>query len=88
MLKIAFKDKKFISQKTENILRKEENTVTSIFVEPGCCEQAIVVIRSLWCVLVCACVCASIRLSLQIFPDQNFYIYEWISKQFGTVVVI
>ena len=34
------------------------------------------------------CVCVCMRMSVQICPGHNSYIYAWISKLFGTVIVL
>ena len=59
---------------------------TAIFVEPTWGELDIVVRTSVWCMylrhacIVCACV--------QNYAGHNIYIYAWISKYFGTVVLL
>ena len=54
--------------------------VTLFMSSPLAVKQDIAVTIFVWCM----CMCVSVK----ICSGHNFYIYAWISKQFGTIVVL
>ena len=67
-----------------SLLKEEKCFVGSLFYCPACLR----LVRHSCYNFCSAYVRAFVRESVRICPGHNFYIYAWISKQFGTVVVL
>ena len=60
----------------------------SVLVKPAYGVCYIVIITMAPSASVCACAHSCTRLSVQICPDHNDYIYAWISKSYRTIVFL